>query len=65
MSLSEFWTKDRIKDMFTQILQGVSLMHNLEMAHGDLKLVNVVVIFSKTPENYDSIKLIDFGQARY
>lgn len=51
--------EDKAKVIFFQLLQAVEYLHNLQIAHRDIKLENV--LFTSTKEGCDDIKLIDFG----
>lgn len=44
---------------FKQIIQGVSFMHNVGIAHMDLKLENIIIDLSS-----NLVKIIDFGESR-
>jgi protein-serine/threonine kinase len=49
--------KDEI-EYFKQLIDGVSYMHNIGIAHMDLKLENILVDYTNK-----KIKIIDFGEA--
>lgn len=46
-----------------QIMSAVNYMHNMKIAHRDLKLENIVLVKSGDSEIRNCIKIIDFGLA--
>lgn len=49
-------TEKDIKHIFKSIIDGLSYLHSLSIAHRDIKLENIVI-----SENFTEIKFIDFG----
>lgn len=47
--------EDKCKEIFFQIVKGVSYCHSLKICHRDIKLENIIV------DNKNNVKLIDFG----
>jgi serine/threonine protein kinase len=50
-------SREEISCAFMQIVNGVSYLHSMGLAHRDLKLDNVVI------NEFGIMKLIDFGSA--
>lgn len=49
-------TEDDLKHIFRSILNGLSYLHSLSIAHRDIKLDNIVI-----SSDLKDIKFIDFG----
>lgn len=50
--------KDKL-NIYSQVLEGIKYMHNLGIAHCDIKMENIIVNFNK------QVKIIDFADSKY
>ena len=49
-------SKFQLRDIFSEIADGVCYLHGLSIAHRDIKLDNIVV-----SDDFKTVKFIDFG----
>ncbi|CAG8779251.1 2862_t:CDS:2 [Gigaspora margarita] len=58
-------TEDEVKQIFYELVNTVSYLHESNIIHRDLKLENILLESSESSPNKKRIKLTDFGLARF
>ncbi|CAG8496120.1 14107_t:CDS:2 [Cetraspora pellucida] len=58
-------TEDEVKQIFYELVNTVSYLHESNIVHRDLKLENILLESSGPSPNKKCIKLTDFGLARF
>ena len=56
------WTREEIIDIFTQILNGLSVAHKSGLVHRDIKPQNIMLVNIEGNEHF--VKILDFGLSK-
>jgi serine/threonine protein kinase len=56
------WTRDEVIDIFTQILNGLSVAHKSGLVHRDIKPQNIMLVNIEGNEHF--VKILDFGLSK-
>ena len=62
LSRGEAWSNDDLKNIFTQILNGLGVAHKNGLIHRDIKPQNIMLVSIEGNSNF--VKILDFGLAR-
>ncbi len=56
------WTREEVSDIFTQILNGLSVAHKSGLVHRDIKPQNIMLVNIEGNEHF--VKILDFGLSK-